>query len=116
MDTKDYAKAVSLCDEKIKAKHRFSWDCIRYKAQIYWLMGDFAKAEQIYEAILKDKDFVWAKLGLARAKMKNNHLNGIEDILNDILSIDHRYIEAYDLFSEYFVVFNFKGGIFCYIT
>ena len=102
MDSKSYARAIKLCDEKIKARHRYIWDCVRYKAQIYILMGKPLEAQKIYESVLKEKDFAWAKIGLARTLMETQSLEGIEGILTEILSKDHRYIEAHDLLSTYY--------------
>lgn len=102
MDNKNYASALKLCDEKVQLKHRYLWDCIRYKAQIYWMMGKPEEAQKIYESVLKQKDFSWAKIGLARALIKTDNLDDIEDLLKEILDKDHRYIEAHDLLSEYY--------------
>ncbi|ODS23175.1 hypothetical protein AB835_10235 [Candidatus Endobugula sertula] len=102
MDSKSYSRAIKLCDEKIKSKHRYIWDCIRYKAQIYWLMGEPLEAQKIYKSILKEKDFSWAKIGLAKTLMKTEELDDIEGILTEILKKNHRYIEVHDLLSEYY--------------
>lgn len=102
MDQKNYKKALKECDKKIKQKHRYLWDCVRYKAQIYWLMDKPEEAQKIYESILKEKDLVWAKIGLARVLMKTGQLENIEALLKEILQKDHRYIEAHDLLSEYY--------------
>ncbi len=102
MDHKNYAKALQECDKKIRERHRYIWDCIRYKAQIYWLMGKPEEAQKIYESVLKDKDYTWAKIGLAKVLMKTENLDNIEVLLKNILDKDHRYIEAHDLLSEYY--------------
>jgi CheY-like chemotaxis protein len=102
MDSKNFSGAIKLCDEKIKSKHRYSWDCVRYKAQVYWMMGKPEEAKKIYESVLRNKDFVWAKIGLARMLMKTENLTNIEDLLKDILAKDHRYIEAHDLLTDYY--------------
>lgn len=102
MDNKNYANALKLCDEKIQAKHRYLWDCVRYKAQVYWMMDKPEEAQKIYQSVLKQKDFIWAKIGLARCLIKTENLDDIELLLNGILEKDHRYIEAHDLLSEYY--------------
>lgn len=102
MDHMDYEKALGLCDAKIKAKHRYAWDCVRYKAQIYWLLDQPELAQKIYESVLKDKDYTWAKIGLAKCLMKLNSLDNLEALLQQIINKDHRYIEAHDLLSEYY--------------
>ncbi len=102
MDTLEYDKAVALCDEKIKTKNRYLWDCVRYKAQIFWMAGDVESAQKIYQTVIAEKGFTWAKLGLAKSMMKRNDFDNIESVLQEVLDRDHRYIEAHDLLSEYY--------------
>ncbi len=102
MDSKSYSRAIRLCDEMIKAGSRYRWECVRYKAQIYWLMGDSDSARAIYEAVLQEKEFVWAKLGLAKALLQSEQYDNIEPILKGILRDDHRYIEAHDILSDFY--------------
>lgn len=102
MDSKSFGRAIRLCDEKIREGSRYRWDCVRYKAQIYWLMGDADAARKIYEETLDEKDFTWAKLGLAKTLIKSEQFDNIEAILKGIIRDDHRYIEAHDILSEFY--------------
>ena len=102
MDNKNYDRAIRLCNEKIKEKSRYIWDCIRYKAQIYWLMEDIEAAQAIYTSVLKQKECNWAKIGLVKTLIENDTYDDIEKILKSIISDDHRYIEAHDILSEYY--------------
>jgi CheY-like chemotaxis protein len=102
MDSKSYGRAIRLCDEKIKEKTRYRWDCERYKAQIYWMMGNAEEARAIYENVLEEKEFAWAKIGLARTLIDSEQFDNIEPILKGIIKDDHRYIEAHDILSEFY--------------
>lgn len=102
MDNKNYAQALKECDKKIKNKHRYLWDCIRYKAQIYLMMGKPEETRKLYQSVLKQKDFVWAKIGLAKAQLKTEDFDGVKELLESVLDTDHRYIEAHDLLSEFY--------------
>lgn len=102
MDSKSYGRAIRLCDEKIKDGSRYRWECVRYKAQIYWLMGDIEAAQNIYEKALEEKEFIWAKIGLAKTLINSEQYDNIEPILKGILRDDHRYIEAHDILSEFY--------------
>jgi CheY-like chemotaxis protein len=102
MDNKNYANALKICDKKIKAKHRHVWEIIRYKAQVYCMMGKPEEAQKIFASVLKQKDFIWAKIGLARTLIKTESLDNIELLLQGVLDKDHRYIEAHDILSEYY--------------
>jgi len=103
IDNRDYIKALQLCDEGIAANMRFHWDYVRFKGQIFILMKSFDKAKALYEEALKEKEFIWAKLGLARTLLELDQTEGVEDILKSILAIDPRYIEALDLLTEYYL-------------
>ncbi len=102
MDSKSYGRAIRLCDEKIAANSRYRWECVRYKAQIYWLMGEIDDTKRIYEEALEEKEFIWAKIGLARTLIHSGQYENIEPILKGILRDDHRYIEAHDILSEFY--------------
>ncbi|MFT6388950.1 MAG: CheY-like chemotaxis protein [Cellvibrionaceae bacterium] len=102
MDTKNYGRAIRLCDEKIKAGSRYRWECVRYKAQLYWIMGDLEATRNIYEEALEEKEFIWAKIGLAKTLISTEQYDNIEPILKGILRDDHRYIEAHDSLSEFY--------------
>ncbi len=102
MDNKNYLEALKLCDEKIQKKNRYLWEILRYKAQVFCMMGKPEEAQKIYQSVLKQKDFTWAKIGLAKAMIKTENLENIEPLLESILEKDHRYIEAHDLLSEYY--------------
>lgn len=102
MDSKSYSRAVKLCDEKIEEGSRYRMECIRYKAQIHWFMENYEEAKNIYEAVLEERGFVWARVGLAKALMKLQGGDHVETILNGVISEDHRYIEAHDLLSQYY--------------
>jgi len=102
MDSKSYSRAIKLCDAKIRSKHRYIWDCVRYKAQVYWMMGKLEEAQKIYETVIREKNYTWAKIGLAKILVKAEKLDNIEELLESILEQDHRYIEAHDLLSQYY--------------
>ena len=102
MDSKNFSKAIKLCDEKVQSKHRYAIDCIRYKAQIYMMMDKPEEAQKIYQSMLRKRDYAWAKIGLARALMAAENYDDIETLLEEILHEDHRYIEAHDLLADYY--------------
>ncbi|MFT7387825.1 MAG: DNA-binding response OmpR family regulator/lipopolysaccharide biosynthesis regulator YciM [Candidatus Endobugula sp.] len=102
MDSKNYSKAIKLCDEKIKSKNRYAIDCIRYKAQIYMMMGKPEEAQKIYESMLRQRHYAWAKIGLAKALMAAGKYENIEPLLKETLKEDHRYIEAHDLLADFY--------------
>ncbi len=107
MDEKHYAKAIELCDEKMASGTRYKSDCLRYKAQLYKLLGNFSEARKIYEKALAKRQVIWAKLGLASIMMKDDApADIVENELSEVLESDNRFIEAHDMLSELYVKQN----------
>ena len=103
MDNRNYVKAVKLCDEGIIEHKRFYWDYVRYKGQVLILMNDIEAAKDLYLNALQEKEFIWAKIGLARTLLALDEPEEVEELLKSILAIDQRYIEALDIMAENFL-------------
>jgi CheY-like chemotaxis protein len=102
IDEKDYGKAIEKCNEKIRTNNHYRIECLQYKAQLLLLMGKYTEAKKIYEKVLSERELVWAQIGLAKVLIKNEEYERVEPLLMMIVDNDHRYIEAYDLLSEYY--------------
>ncbi len=102
----DYKTALEGCNEMIQAGSRYSTDCIKMKGQLLFLLKQLKEARALYESILDKKPLVWAKLGMGKTLLEMGELDTAEDILEEVLREDSRYIEAHDLLSEVFVAKN----------
>jgi DNA-binding response OmpR family regulator len=102
IDEKDYGKAIEKCNQKIRASSHYRIDCLQYKAQLLVLMERYSEAKKIYEIVLSERELIWAQIGLAKTLIKNEEYDRVEPLLMMIINNDHRYIEAYDLLSEYY--------------
>jgi len=102
----DYQKAVDGCNEMIKAGSRYASDCIKMKGHLLFLLRQLAEAKQLYESVLDKKPLVWAKLGISKTLLEMGKLDSAEDILEEVIREDNRYIEAHDLLADVFVAKN----------
>lgn len=102
----DYKKALQECNDMIKSGTRYATDCIKMKGQLLFLLKNLQEAKQLYESVLDKKPLVWAKLGMGKTFLEMGNLDAAEDILEDVIREDARYIEAHDLLSEVFVAKN----------
>jgi CheY-like chemotaxis protein len=102
VDEKNYGKAIEKCNEKIKINSFYRLDCLQYKAQLFILMENYREAKKIYETVLKEKELIWAQIGLAKTLIKNKEYDEVEPLLLSIVENDYRYIEVHDLLSEYY--------------
>ncbi len=98
----DYSRALEGCNELIKSGSRYARDCIKIKGQLLFLLRKLHEARALYESVLDKKPLVWAKLGMSKTLIALGKLDAAEQLLNEIIKEDTRYIEAHDLLAESF--------------
>ncbi len=96
----DYQGALKGCNEMISQGSRYAADCIKMKGQLLFLLRQLKEAQDLYESVLDKKPLVWAKLGMGKTLLEMGKYDSAEDILEDILREDSRYIEAHDLLAD----------------
>lgn len=96
----DYRKALEYCNEVISGHGKYAGDCLKMKGQLHFLLKQLKEAQAVYESVLGKKPVVWAKLGMSKTQMALENYDAAEELLNEIISEDDRYIEAHDMLSE----------------
>ncbi|MCE2027905.1 tetratricopeptide repeat protein [Sessilibacter corallicola] len=97
---KQYSEAVTLCEQMINNNSEFAFEINRMKGRILFLLGDLHRAREHYEKIVEQRPLPWAMLGLAETLVELGAYDHAEIILNKIVKIDHRYVEAHDLLAR----------------
>ncbi|MFA6311064.1 MAG: tetratricopeptide repeat protein [Sterolibacterium sp.] len=93
---KDYIKAAKLCDEKIATCKLHALDLLRMKASLLMKSADYAAAQKVYEQILADREYGWAKTGLARIHLHRGDYQAAKLMLQEVLAENANYLDAYD--------------------
>lgn len=96
----NYKKALVSCNEMISTGSRYAKDCIKMKGQLLFLLRELKDAKKLYESILDKKPMVWAKLGLGKTLVEMGDYEAAEDLMEEVLQEDERYIEAHDMLAE----------------
>ncbi len=96
----DYKVAVERCNEVINAGSRYAKDVIKMKAQLLFLLRYLKDAQDIYENVLEKKPLAWAKIGLGKTFLEQGKLDAAEELFEEIITDDERYIEAHDMLAE----------------
>ncbi len=100
IDEGDYASAVTYCDRKIVEDSRYTLRCLKIKTWLLTRLGDLDAAQQVYEALLKDQEILWAQFGLARIHMQRKRYPAAETLLQQMLAQHPEQVEALDLLAE----------------
>ncbi len=96
----DYRKALEYCNEMISQGHRYAPECIKMKGQLHFLLKELKEATKLYESVLGKKPVVWAKLGMAKTQIALENYEAAENMLNEVIEEDERYVEAHDMMAE----------------
>lgn len=102
----NYKKALDGCNEMINSGGRYAKDCLKMKGQLLFLLRELKEAKSLYESILGKKPIVWAKLGLGKTLIELGDLNTAEDLMEEVLQEDERYIEAHDMLADIYTKKN----------
>jgi tetratricopeptide (TPR) repeat protein len=93
---KDYLRAAKLCDEQIAANKIHEIDLMRMKATLYLKAGETEQARAVFERVLEDREYNWARTGLGKIRMANGEFEAARQMFNNVMAENRFYIDAYD--------------------
>lgn len=93
---KDYLRAAKLCDERIGHDRLHALDLLRMKARLMEKSGQPLRAREVYEQVLEQREYQWARAGLAKIRMANGEFEQARQIFQGVIAENRYYIDAYD--------------------
>lgn len=93
---KDYLRAARLCDAQIEHNKVHELDLLRMKARLMEKSGQPDKAREVYEQVLEQREYQWARAGLAKIRMANGEFEQARQIFQGVIAENRYYIDAYD--------------------
>ena len=93
---KDYLGAAALCDERIEVDKVHQIELLRMKAKLMLKSGQPDKARLAYERVLAEREYQWARTGLAKIRMANGEYEQARQIFQAVIAENRYYIDAYD--------------------
>jgi tetratricopeptide (TPR) repeat protein len=93
---KDYLRAARLCDEQAESFKVHEIELLRMKARLMEKSGQPDKARAAYEQVLAQREYQWARTGLAKIRMANSEFEQARQIFQTVISENRYYIDAYD--------------------
>jgi tetratricopeptide (TPR) repeat protein len=95
-EAKDYLKAAKLCDARIATDKLHAVDLLRMKATLLLKSGEPEQAQEVYEQVIAEREFAWAKAGIAKIRMQNGETELARQMLQEVVKDNPHYLEAYD--------------------
>jgi CheY-like chemotaxis protein/predicted Zn-dependent protease len=99
---KDYLRAARLCDERIAANKVHEIELLRMKARLMEKSGEPGHAREAYEQVLAQREYQWARAGLAKIRMANGEFEQARQMFQGVIAENRWYIDAYDQLAASF--------------
>lgn len=93
---KDYLRAGKLCDAQIAVDPVHRIELLRMKATLMLRSGEPEQARAAYEQVLQEREYQWARSGLAKIRMANGEFEQARQIFQGVIADNRYYIDAYD--------------------
>ncbi len=93
---KDYLRAARLCDAQIETDKVHQIELLRMKATLMLKSGEPEKAREAYERVMQEREYQWARAGLAKIRMANGEFEQARQIFQGVIADNRYYIDAYD--------------------
>jgi tetratricopeptide (TPR) repeat protein len=93
---KDYLRAARLCDEAMALTRVHEIELLRMKARLMEKSGEPDKARDAYERVLEQREYQWARAGLAKLRMANGEFEPARQMFQGVIAENRYYIDAYD--------------------
>ncbi|MCG7873416.1 MAG: response regulator [Candidatus Thiodiazotropha lotti] len=100
VEKRNYAKAVTILDEKITAKPANCNELRKIKGDILVNSGKLTEARTLFEEVLAIRELPWARLGLGRCSYLAEDYQQATDEFQRLKSQNPNYTPAYDWLAK----------------
>jgi CheY-like chemotaxis protein len=100
IEAEEFETAADLCLKRFESRGRFWLYAARVGAELMLRVGEYAKAQTMYEAVVAAKTLPWAKLGVARSQLDGGQTAAAASMLENLISADPTYADAYDVLGR----------------
>ncbi len=102
-DTKNWKRVIEECDKRLAVKDKFFLDLCKIKGAALLRDGLPSEAADLYREVIALRPIGWARLGLARALVKQGKEVDARILLREILADSPQFMAAYDYLGKLLV-------------
>ena len=100
IDAQDFEQAATVCESFFRNKVAHPQFVARMGAELMLRLGRYDDAKGLFQAVIEDQPVMWAKLGVARAQLEAGARKDAMATLDDLISEDGQFVEAYDVLGR----------------
>ncbi|HAT42572.1 MAG TPA: hypothetical protein DCS87_12745 [Rheinheimera sp.] len=98
-----FVEAANSCEHIVRNDAENAVYALRLKGELLIQIEHFSAAEQMYLAVLKRREYAWAKLGLAISRFCQHRWLEAEFELRELSKMDETRVEALDWLARLFI-------------
>lgn len=92
--------AVKICMRRYQGRESYWLFCARVAAELLLKLDRHDDARKLYEAVAKEKNIAWARLGVARAQFAAAEVNPARRSVESLLRDHPEHADAYDVLGS----------------
>jgi tetratricopeptide (TPR) repeat protein len=97
---KDYLRAAKLCEAAAQRNKLHEIDLLRMRATLLLKAGEPEQARHVYERVLQERDFNWARTGVGKIRMANGDNEAARQMFQGVIAENRYYLDAYDQLAK----------------
>jgi len=97
---KDYLCAARLCSEAAANNKLHELDLQRMRATLLLKAGEAEQARHVYEKVLQERDYNWARTGVGKIRMANGDNEAARQMFAGVIAENRFYLDAYDQLAK----------------
>jgi len=97
---KDYLRAARLCNEAAANNKLHELDLQRMRATLLLKAGEAEQARHVYEKVLQERDYNWARTGVGKIRMANGDNEAARQMFAGVIAENRFYLDAYDQLAK----------------
>ncbi len=98
--TKEYIRAITLCEERAKRNPRYMLEYLRMKSDLCMTVGRYDEAVSVFEEVLAMREIPWARMGMGKVHFQKGEYLKAKDMFQSVLDNNKTYMEAYDWLAK----------------
>ncbi|RJR16115.1 MAG: response regulator [Nitrospiraceae bacterium] len=98
--SKEYMRAISLCEERAKNNPRYMLEYLRLKGDLCITTGLYDQAVSVFNEVLAMREIPWAKMGMGKVHFHREEYLMAIDMFRSVLDENKTYMEAYDWLAK----------------
>ncbi|MCI4626916.1 MAG: response regulator [Candidatus Magnetoovum sp. WYHC-5] len=96
----EYITAIQLCNKKILDKPKNLIEFYRLKGELCLLIGEYDKAEEVFDTVIEMRSIPWAMLGKGKVQFYKGNYRVAKDIFKSLTEENIVLLDAYDWLAK----------------